>query len=175
MSIFSFLRGKSVICPFCLTENHYTNSIKECMKCGHELPLLYVNNYLQALPFFVQLIGWSRAGKTVYLQSLALMLMNMERFWGHNYVCSPLTNPTLEFMKDVNKFGIEGEMPFPTQVRLHDAFVFMLQGMERWGSRTLITRDVAGENFSFLSFPLEFMPYLIHVPITLMMISIRDS
>jgi hypothetical protein len=134
-----------------------------------------MNNYNEALPFYVQLIGWSRVGKTVYLQTLALMLKKMERFWGDNYVCSPLTESTLAFMENVKTYEVEGEMPFPNQVKLHDAFIMLLQGMERWGGRTLVTRDVAGENFmNNMQFPLEFMPYLVHVPVSIMMISIPD-
>lgn len=38
----------------------------------------------------------------------------------------------------------------------------------------MVTRDVAGENFINLNFPLEYMPYLLRVPATLMMISISD-
>lgn len=174
MSFFSFLRGNSVICPFCLTENRFSNRIDNCLNCKFELPVQYINNYQQALPFFVQLIGWTRVGKTVYLQSLTLMLKKMERFWGNHYVCSPLTESTREFMKNVRTYEVEGEMPIPNQVKLHDAYVMLLQGMERWGGRTLVTRDVAGENFLSLQFPLEYMPYLVHVPTTLMMISIPD-
>lgn len=174
MSLFSFFRGNSIICPFCLTENRYSSKIEKCLKCDFELPGQYVSNYQEAMPFYVQLIGWTRVGKTVYLQSLTLMLKKMERFWGNNYVCSALTESTQEFMANVKTYEVEGEMPIPTQVKLHDAYIMLLQGMERWGGRTLVTRDVAGENFSSLQFPLEYMPYLIHVPTTLMMISIPD-
>jgi hypothetical protein len=174
MSFFSFLQGNSVICPFCLTENRFSSKIDNCLKCKLELPVQYVNNYNHALPFFVQLVGWTRVGKTVYLQSLTLMLKRMERFWGNDYVISPLTESTREFMKNVKTYEVDGAMPIPTQVKLHDAYVMLLQGMERWGGRTLVTRDVAGENFFNLQFPLEYMPYLVHVPTTLMMISLPD-
>lgn len=175
MSLLSFFRGDSVVCPFCLTENRYSKRLDNCLKCGVALPVQYMSNYKEALPFYVQLIGWSRVGKTVYLQTLALMLKKMERFWGNNYVCSPLTETTLGFMENVKTYEVDGEMPYPTQVKLHDAFIMLLQGMERWGGRTLVTRDVAGENFmSNMQFPVEFMPYLVHVPVSIMMISIPD-
>jgi hypothetical protein len=178
MSIFSsvqsFFQGQSVICPFCFQENRYAKKIDNCLKCKLPLPTQYVNNYMQALPFFVQLIGWSRVGKTVYLQSLSLMLKKMERFWGNNYVCSPLTESTRDFMKNVAIYEAEGKMPMPNQVKLHDAYIMLLRGMERWGGRTLVTRDVAGESFTGLNFPLEYMPYLVHVPTSLMMISLSN-
>ena len=174
MTFFSFFKGKSIICPYCLTENRYNNGLDSCLKCKTELPAQYVSNYDSALPFFIQLIGWTRSGKTTYLQSLTLMLKKMDRYWKKKYVCSPLTAATLEFMRNVNTFEIDGAMPVPTQVKLHDAYILLLQGMERWGNRTLVTRDVAGEAFYSLQFPLEYMPYLTHTPVSLMMISIDD-
>jgi len=175
MSFFSsFFNGKSILCPFCLTENRYAKEIDHCLKCKEELPAQYVSNYEQAPPFFVQLIGWSGVGKTVYLQTLTLMLKKMERFWKNRYVCSPLTEITREFMKDVRVYEATGTMPASNQEILHDAYTMLLLGMERWGGRTLVTRDVAGEDFVNLQFPLEHMPYLMHVPVTLMMISLSD-
>jgi len=175
MSFLSFLFGNSIVCPFCLTDNRYSKQLENCLKCGTALPFQYRSNYKEALPFYVQLIGWTRVGKTVYLQTLALMLKKMERFWGNDYVCSPLTESTLAFMENVKTYEVDGEMPFPTQVKLHDAFIMLLQGMERWGGRTLVTRDVAGENFtSTMQFPIEYMPYLVHVPVSIMMISLSD-
>ncbi len=174
MSLLSFLKGNSIICPFCLIDNRFSSRIDHCLKCDMKLPVQYVNNYQHALPFFVQLIGWSGVGKTVYLQSLTLMLKKMERFWGNNYVCGPLTESTQEFMKNVRTYEVERQMPLPTQNQVEDAYIMLLQGMERWGGRTLVTKDVAGEHFLSLQFPLEHMPYLVHVPTTLMMISLSN-
>jgi hypothetical protein len=49
-----------------------------------------------------------------------------------------------------------------------------LEHMVRWSNRTLVMRDVAGEHFGAHKFPIEQTPYLLHVPTTLMMISIAD-
>jgi hypothetical protein len=51
----------------------------------------------------------------------------------------------------------------------------LLSGMERWGSRTLVMRDVAGESFNNLAFPIEKVPYLMHVPTVMMMVSVHDE
>lgn len=173
MSFFSFLFGKSVVCPYCLTENRYSKNIEKCSKCRTPLPSHYVDNFQQALPIFMQLIGYSEVGKTVYLQSLALMLQKMERFW-KKYTYSPLNEDSQRFIHNTNKFAITGEMPSATQLALQQAYIFLLLNMERWGSRTLVTRDIAGEHFNEIEFPTQYMPYLIHTPVTLMMISLSD-
>ena len=171
-----FWRRKRILCPYCLTEIRYRNEIKKCAsnKCGEELPIQYVQNYERASPIFVQIIGWSRVGKTTYLQALTLMLMQMGQFWRQNYSYAPLTEATLGYVRNVRQFMESGKMPNPTQLALQDAYMMLLLGMDRWGGRTLVTRDVAGEHFNNLNFPLEYVPYLLHVPTTFLMISPDD-
>jgi hypothetical protein len=175
MSIFSLFKRKSFICPYCLTEHYFgKKKVDLCPKCKSELPVGYLNNYEQVTPFFIQLIGWSAAGKTTYLQSLTLILKKMERFWD-GYICTALTETTLQFMRNVKSYEADGALPIATQLQLQDAYIMALNGMQRWGKRTLVVRDVAGEHFNSLQFPLEFMPYLLHAPVSIMMISLADE
>ena len=120
------------------------------------------------------MIGWSRLGKTVYLQALTLILLQMNRFWRYNYSHIPLTDITLDYVQKVQEFLVSGKMPISTQLKIQDAYIMQLLGMERWGGRTLVVRDVAGEVFDELQFPLHYTPYLLHVPTTFLMISIAD-
>lgn len=171
-----FWRRKRILCPYCLTQIRYRNDIKTCVnsECEIELPPQYVQNYDRASPIFMQMIGWSSVGKTTYLQSLTLMLMQMGKFWRQKYANASLTDPTLGYVRNVRQFLQDGQMPRPTQLDLQEAYIMLLLGMERWGGRTLVTRDVAGEHFNNLQFPVEYVPYLLHVPTTLLMISPDD-
>lgn len=45
--------------------------------CGQRLPIQYVNNYDEQPPTFVQVLGWTGVGKTVFLQAMTLMLKRM--------------------------------------------------------------------------------------------------
>jgi hypothetical protein len=166
---------KQILCPYCLTEIRYRKEVTECAnpKCAKELPIQYIQNYERAAPFFVQLIGWSAVGKTVYLQALTLMLMQMGKFW-RNYSYSPLTEQTLGYVQNVREFLSKGAMPQATQLALQEAYVMLLLGMSRWGGRTLVSRDVAGEVFNKFQFPVEYTPYLLHVPTTFLMVSLHD-
>jgi hypothetical protein len=167
---------KQILCPYCLTETRYRKEITECANpnCKHkEFPVQYVQNYERAAPFFVQLIGWSAVGKTVYLQALTLMLMQMGKFW-RDYSYSPLTEETLSYVQNVREFLSKGTMPKPTQLSLQEAYIMLLLGMSRWGGRTLVSRDVAGEVFNKFQFPIEYTPYLLHVPTTFLMVSLHD-
>jgi hypothetical protein len=125
-------------------------------------------------PCFAQLIGWSQVGKTVYLQALTATLMKMGTIWRNNFAPAALTEATLRYTRNVKTFMGSGTMPPRTQLQLQEAYIMQLENMARWGSRTLVMRDVAGEHFNDLKFKIEQTPYLLHVPTTLMMISISD-
>lgn len=73
-------------------------------------------------------IGWSAVGKTVYLQALTLMLMQMGKFW-RDYSYSPLTEQTLGYVQNVREFLSKGAMPPPTQLALQEAYIMLLLGM----------------------------------------------
>jgi hypothetical protein len=101
------------------------------------------------------------------------MLMQMGRFW-RDYSYSPLTEETLGYVQNVREFLAKGAMPKATQLALQEAYVMLLLGMSRWGGRTLVSRDVAGEVFNRFQFPVEYTPYLLHVPTTFLMVSLHD-
>lgn len=177
-----FKPTKSILCPYCLAQIYFKEGDKldRCPigigrgGCGSELPPKYVHKFNQMQPFFMQLIGWSQVGKTVYLQALTAMLKHLTTIWKDDYAASAQTDATLRYNRNVKSYLSSGEMPPATQLQLQDAYIMHLENMARWGSRTLVLRDIAGEYFNELKFPIEQTPYLIHVPTTLMMISIND-
>jgi hypothetical protein len=173
---------KSILCPYCLASIHFKegDKIDRCPTgfgkdgCGADLPPKYVAKFNQMQPCYTQLIGWSQVGKTVYLQALTAMLMSLGAMWKDDYAPSAQTEATLRYNRNVRSYMSSGEMPPITQLQLQEAYIMQLEKMVRWGGRTLVLRDVAGEHFNELKFPIEQTPYLIHVPTTLMMISVND-
>ena len=161
-----------IICPYCLSEvpkiSHCTNS-----ECGREIPILYAQRYQEVLPLFTQIMGWSQVGKTVYLQSLTRMLRSITRIWPE-CVAAPDSEPTLQFIRAVNGYVEGGSLPPPTPMGLQDAYIMLLPNMPRWGGRTVVVRDCAGEIFDGLTIPIEQAPYLLHVPTTFFIVSIPD-
>jgi len=177
-----FSPTKNILCPYCLAEINFRegDKVTHCPKtigkdgCGIELPTKYVSRFDQMAPCFAQLVGWSQVGKTVYLQALTATLMKMGVIWRNNFAPAALTNATLRYTRNVKSFMASGTMPPRTQLQLQEAYIMQLENMTRWGSRTLVMRDVAGEHFNDLKFNIEQTPYLLHVPTTLMMLSISD-
>ena len=171
---FIFEQIKRILCPYCLTEIRYRSNILSCPNCKAELPPEYVYRFKDCPPCFVQTIGWSQAGKTVYQQALTSMLGAMHAVWKKQYTSSPQTNSTLRYIRNVNNFMTTGQMPDGTQLTLQEAYILLINGMERWGNRAFVMRDVAGENFTDLVFDTKFTPYLVHVPTVIMMFSLFD-
>jgi hypothetical protein len=172
MSIFSPVKKR--MCPYCLTEVHFRDEKNTCPACRVPFPAIYIEKSDQAPPCFTQIIGWSQVGKTVYMQALTLMLSMMGRYWHKNYYFAAETDTTQEYSRNVNEFRDNGRMPDPTLIHLQDAYIMGLYGMERWSSRTLVMRDVAGESFDNMAFPIERLPYLMYVPTVLVMVSMFD-
>jgi hypothetical protein len=100
--------------------------------------------------------------------------MKLSLVWRATYEYSAQTDPTLVYTRNVKDFMNAGTMPKATQLDLQDAYIMQLIGMERWGNRTLVMRDVAGEYFNKLHIPIKHTPYLIHVPTTIMLFSLHD-
>lgn len=169
---------EKVQCPYCLTENHFQNrkDIYICLNedCKNEIPIEYSIKFKHIPPCFAQIVGWSSHGKTTFLQSLTAVLLKMGLIWRDTYEHSAQTDETLIYTRNVKKFIATGTMPDNTELRLQDAYIMQLVGMERWGSRALVMRDVAGDFFNKLRFPIEYTPYLISVPSTIMMFSLPD-
>lgn len=171
--MFDFLFPERVICPYCLAEIRGGKNLKQCPNCKGSLPVLYRTSYKEHSPFFVQVFGWSRVGKTVYLQALTLMLVRMAKVWPR-FAHSAATDITQKLEQNVNEYLGKGTLPPATPMGLQDAYVMVLNNMPRWGGRTLVTRDCAGEIFDNLEVPVEQAPYLLNVPTAFMFLSLHD-
>lgn len=171
-----FWRRPRLICPNCLCEiNAPKHAAARCPRlgCDFDLPPLYLDEYRQVPPVFVQIFGWSGTGKTVFLYALTLLLARMSKVWPQ-YSYSPSTTPTVRTVREVTTDLERGVLPQPTPLGLGELYIMLLRGMERWGGRTLITRDCAGEYFDSLQVPLEQAPFLLNTPTAFMFVSPID-
>jgi hypothetical protein len=169
-----WFKGRALICPYCLTEVRLAKNLETCPACKLALPIQYVQDYAENPPFFVQVFGWEQTGKTVFLSALTLMLTNMSKLWPR-YAATPATEATQRKIREIRtSLANGGIMPDATQLGLQEVYIMMLRNMERWGGRTLVSRDCAGEHFDKWEVPIEQASYLINAPTTFMMISLSD-
>lgn len=141
---------------------------------GLRLPVQYAEAFDQHPPFFVQVFGWSQAGKTVFLQALTLMLVKMSNVWS-TYSYAALNDISQRKVSEINEFLRGGIMPPATQMGEQDVYIMALRSMERWGGRTLVTRDCPGEAFDTMDISIEQAPYLVNAPTTFMLIGPPDD
>lgn len=168
-----FFFKRRIICPYCLAEIRTWGNPENCPSCKVELPVQYVQEYEQHPPFFTQVFGWSRAGKTVFQYAMTLMLMKMANVWP-DYAYSPATEATLKKTQEINEYLQNGVMPPMTQMGEQDVYVMLLRNMERWRGRTLVLRDCPGEIFDNLEVPVNQAPFLLNAPTTFMFLSLPD-
>ena len=169
----SFFRGQRVICTYCLAEIRSWKTPVSCFKCKRELPVQYVHDFDLHPPFFAQVFGWSQVGKTVFLSALTLMLDKMSMVWPR-YSYAPTTDASQRKVQEIKEYLAKGKMPPLTQLAPQEVYIMILKSMERWGGRTLVTRDCAGEIFDTLQVPVDQAPYLLNAPTTFMLISLPD-
>lgn len=175
--MFSLIFGRKIRlqCPYCLTEILIPREEVNCTTpgCGRELPRQYKNDYQNALPFFVPLVGWPNVGKTVFIQALTLVVERLDRVWPEFHYF-PLTQFTLETQRLVRAAIDKNQLPPPTPMGIKDAFMMQMKNMERWGSRTLVIRDCAGENFGDFEFHVDQAQFVIGARTIFFMISLSD-
>jgi hypothetical protein len=149
--------------------------IKKCpvKTCKSELPIQYIDEYKNHPPLFVPVFGWSQVGKTVFLYALTLMLKEMSNIWP-NYYPVPTNDVTQEKIKTINSFLENGIMPSMTKLGEQDVYIMLLNNMERWGGRSLVLRDCAGETFDTMKIDINNAPFLLHAPTTFMFVDYSD-
>lgn len=143
-------------------------------RCGYVFPMRYLENSARALPFFVQVFGWSGHGKTVYLDALRLALLDMRTLWPR-FVHQSVTNEDMEYEKTLRRYQMYGYVAESTDKKDRDAnqvYITQLDNMVRWGSRSLVIMDHAGERFADFNVPVDEIPFLRDTPTAFMLISI---
>ncbi|MCA9397989.1 hypothetical protein KC573_04100 [candidate division WWE3 bacterium] len=166
-------RPKRIICPNCHSEIRILNTSRVCATCEFELPMQYVKHFEKHTPLFIQVFGWSQVGKTVYQDALVLLLTKMANIWP-KFAYTSTTEMTQRKLERVNEFYHDGKLPEATQLDRREPYVMLLHNMVRWGGRTLILRDCAGESFDKIEVSEADAPFLLKAPIIFMFISIPD-
>ncbi len=173
--MFDRLFAKRIICPYCLAENRAHRSLKKCGQCGGEFPVQYRDRYSEHKPFFVQVFGWSQVGKSVFLRAMTYTLVRMSNVWS-SYSYAPITDASQSLVAKVNQtLAGEGKVPEPNLPgQTEEIYIMLLRAMQRWGHRSLVMQDCAGEIFDNLSASVEKIPFLIKAPTTFMLISANE-
>lgn len=174
-----FGRKKSVICPRCLVPVMVGKEIgdRRCNNCSLEIPGGYIENFEVSPPIFMQVFGWTKHGKTLFLDTLRLTLMTMHPIWPNDYFYEGFTQLDLDKDREIRAIRQRGIMADSTQARTRDqneVYIMNLRNMERWKNRMLVIMDHPGEYFEDLSVPVAEIPFLVNTPTTVMLISLPD-
>ncbi len=173
-------RGRTVICPKCLNTTKVAEDLicneklPNGERCGYQFPIRYAENFKDADPLFIQVFGWTAHGKTVFLDALRLVLLDMRKLWPE-YVHQSVTELDMEHEKVLRASLRKGEMPRPTDKRdrqQNEVYIMEVENMVRYGSRWLVLMDFAGEMFARFDVPVHDMPFLIKTQTTFLLLSI---
>jgi hypothetical protein len=146
--------------------------------CEYEFPIQYIQEYELYERLFIQVFGWTSHGKTVFLNAMRLMLLDMGKLWPQ-YTQQGITELDMAHERALRAELKNGKMPAPTQLRDRrpdEVYITKLDMMPRWRSTWLIMMDHAGELFSnFKIGEVKVMPFLLKTPITFFLISIPKT
>lgn len=176
-----FIMGRFIYCPRCLKRLPLRAEATEdmtCEGCQYLIPLVYITGCQKAPPVFVQVFGLPGSGKTTFLDMLSLFLHDMDHVWQESaYYSRPLTQQTMEHTTTLltkRRQGVLAQSTPRRTLQQTEVLIFHLRGMPRWGSRTLVIMDHAGEQFAQLNLDLGEIPFLQHTPITILLLSLDD-
>jgi len=174
-------RTKIIQCPRCLeTTTVKSDGQRERCKtkdCEYEFPIQYVQEYELYERMFIQVFGWTAHGKTVFLNAMRLMLMDMGKLWP-DYTQQGITELDMTHERILRAELRNGKMPAATTLRDRrpdEVFISKLDSLPRWKSSWLVMMDHAGELFSNLNVNVSTMPFLLKTPMTFFLISIPKT
>src|SRR6185312_1766695 len=173
------IEGPFIHCPRCLHRWPIRAQIVQdllCAECGYLIPQAYMSGYKEAPPVFVQFFGLPATGKTTYLNTLFSHLHEMDRLW-EDFYAQPLTQFDMDSQTTLLLDRAQGRLADSTQKRTlvqMDVRITALKHMPRWGSRTIVAMDHSGEQFEKLLLDGKDMPFLLHTPVTILLLSLSD-
>lgn len=175
-------RTKDVQCPRCLevTTVRSDGQGQRCRAkgCDYEFPIQYIQEYELYERMFIQVFGWTAHGKTVFLNAMRLMLLDIGKLWPQ-YTQQGITELDMTHERLLRAELKNGKMPPPTTLRDRrpdEVYITKLDTIPRWRSTWLIMMDHAGELFSrFDVEDVKIMPFLLKTPITFFLISIPKT
>jgi hypothetical protein len=173
-----FGRRGTIVCPRCLSKVSVDpNKPKETRcTCDYLIPMMYVRDYPQAMPVYIQMFGWSKAGKSTWLDMLRLHLYNIENVWPESFT-DAVTQIDIDHKQILRTERLQGRMPGATPKKDRDqnqVYLNLVKHMQRWGSRFLVIVDHAGEMFEKLDVPVKEIPFLVGTPTAIMLVCLPD-
>lgn len=169
--------GPQVVCPRCLERISVDkDGAQTCPNCGWQLPVKYIKSFDKAPPLFVQIFGWTNHGKTLFLDTLRLVLMDMNVYWKH-FGYESFTQLDVEKVRELRADLRRGFFPAgnqPVERNQNEVYIMSLNNMPLWQSRMLVVMDYPGEYFEDFSVPVKEIPFFINTPTTIMLISLPD-
>ena len=135
-----------IVCPYCLQDNLIDR--KTCEKCNREFTEIYRKHFCRSELVTAPIIGYTAAGKSVFLDSILYSLFELQRpeLWSQ-LLLHAVDEETQNWFDGVRASRANGTIP-PANAPNHEAKrVFVGRNLPLWGKRTFAFRDVAGENF----------------------------
>lgn len=184
-NLFGKLSGgqRKIVCPKCLKtirDADADNPNRPCEAqlnagCYRPLPLRYVRDFSTAEPLPIQVFGWSGHGKTVFLDALRLMLLDMRKLWP-DYTFQAISEEDMKKETELRGTLRQGKMP-PSTTRVSDlgelkVNIMKLEKMAGYRNKWLVVMDYPGELFQAFDVRADLMPFLKGSPTTFFIISI---
>lgn len=167
-----------IICPFCLKSHDFSRSLACTEHPEDSVPIAYVNEYNQAPPLWLALVGFSGVGKTCYLDALALTLEKISPIWrGMFYrLLDQYTIDTVRLMH-VQAASVRPAKATtgPADVKPPRPLLIQVNKIPEAGSRCLVIYDTAGEVFGSLAETEQYMTAVLNrVSTTWFLVSLQD-
>ena len=147
---------------------------QRCGSCKNEVDGVYRQRHARARPLYVPIAGWSAVGKTVWLMALLVRIYELNFSSWRKFTYFPVNSESTKFQEKLERAIDNGETPAATPLGVHEAYAFMLLNLPLWGGRTLVVRDVAGENFDQVEIPREQVGFLRDSNTSFFMYSLAD-
>lgn len=165
-----------VICPFCLKPHDFTTVLTcpDLPQLNLETPPVYVKEYSRVPPLWLVTVGFSRHGKSCYLNALTLLLEEISKVWGGVYY-RPLDQFTFDNIRRIRRDAQSGAQPDKTSVdKITRPMLLSVYNLPHTGSRCLVMYDVAGEVYDSLSDTKGYATSIKQVTTTWFLVSLSD-
>ncbi|RMG70593.1 MAG: hypothetical protein D6711_16920 [Chloroflexi bacterium] len=136
-----------ITCPYCGHKQAFPRDQTTCQSCEEEIPSKYISNSRKRPPVWMVTVGYTRHGKTTYLDSLALVLENLGKI-SRGTFCTHLDSTTFDKLRDIRKEAQEGTLSGATQRGNRPRpLILSLPNFLDNACNTLVINDLPGEIF----------------------------
>jgi len=122
-----------------------------------------VRDFFAAEILPIQVFGWSGHGKTVFLDTLRLMLLDMRKIWP-DYTFQSISQKDMEKESELRGTLRQGKMPDSTKpvsdLSQLDVYIMKLENIVNYRDKWLIVMDYPGELFQKFDVKSHLMPFL---------------